>query len=151
MTNNDRIGIIQAISGIKVGDKVKDTSTKLIGEVSRIRVELDDEFPIEVNFAVGNCTYDIRGFYNRRVNERHIKLINPKHEVEAPAIVEITQTFIQIKEGDILVLLPLASTSFKIKHDIIVATNNNIEYTIPTSDISQTINQLLNPTKKELL
>ena len=146
MTNNDRIGIIQAISGIKVGDKVQDTSTKLIGEVSRIRVELDDEFPIEVCFGKRMDTYDIRGFYNRRMSERHIKLINPKHE-----IVEITQTFIQIKEGDILVLLPLASTSFKIKHDIIVATNNNIEYTIPTSDISQTINQLLNPTKKELL
>lgn len=74
-----------------------------------------------------------------------------KPEGEAPVIVEVTQTFIQIKEGDILVLLPLASTSFKIKHDIIVATNNNIEYTICTPDISQIINQLLNPTKKETL
>lgn len=74
-----------------------------------------------------------------------------KPEGEAPVIVEVTQTFIQIKEGDILILLPLASTSFKIKHDIIVATHNNKECTIYTTDVSQIINQLLNPTKNELL
>ena len=134
----------------KVGDKVQDTSTGIIGEVSKIGFELG-EFPIEVCFGKRMDTYDIRGFYNRRMSERHIRLINPKPEVEAPVTVKITQTFIQIKEDDILVLLPLASTSFKIKGDRIRATHNNKEYTICTPDISQIINQLLNPTKNELL
>ena len=150
MTNNDKRAYIQAVSGIEVGDKVQDTSTGIIGEVSRISVELD-EFPIEVCFGKRMDTYDIRGFYNRRMSERHIRLINPKPEVEAPVTVKITQTFIQIKEDDILVLLPLASTSFKIKGDRIIATHNNKDYTIYTTDVSKIINQLLNPTKKETL
>ena len=150
MTNNDKRAYIQAVSGIKVGDKVEDTSTKQIGEVSRISAE-PGEFPIEVCFGKRMDTYDIRGFYNRRMSERHIRLINPKPEVEAPVTVKITQTFIQIKEDDILVLLPLASTSFKIKGDRIIATHNNKDYTIYTTDVSQIINQLLNPTKKETL
>lgn len=73
------------------------------------------------------------------------------HEGEAPVIIKITQTFIQIKKDDILILLPLASTSFKIKGDRIIATHNNKDYTIYTTDVSQIINQLLNPTKNELL
>ena len=135
----------------KVGDKVQDTSTKLIGKVSEISTVLT-EFPIVVDFGDGiRRTYDIRGFYDRRKSERHIKLTNPRPQVADPVIVEITQTFIQIKEDDIFVLLPLASTSFKIKYDTIIATHNDTDYAIPTSDISQTINQILNPTKKELL
>lgn len=134
----------------KVGDKVQDNSTGLIGEVERIGAELG-ECPIVVNFGESKSAYDIRGFHNRRHNERHIKLINFKPEVEAPVTVKITQTFIQIKEDDILVLLPLASTSFKIKGDRIIATHNNKEHTIYTTDVSQIINQLLNPTKKETL
>ena len=134
----------------KVGDKVQDTSTRDIGEVSKIRFELG-EFPVVVDFGESKSAYDIRGFHSIRKNNRRIKLINLKPEEITPVSVEITQTFIQIKEGDILVLLPLASTSFKIKHDIIVATHNNKEYTIYSSDISQIINKLLNPTKKELL
>ena len=134
----------------KVGDKVQDTSTGDIGEVSIIRFELG-EFPVLVDFGESKSAYDIRGFHSIRKNNRRIKLINLKPEEITPVSVEITQTFIQIKEGDILVLLPLASTSFKIKHDIIVATHNNKEYTIYTTDVSQIINQLLNPTKNELL
>ena len=113
----------------KVGDKVQDTSTRDIGEVSKIRFELG-EFPVVVDFGENKSAYDIRGFHSIRKNNRRIKLINLKPEEITHVPVEITQTFIQFKEGDILVLLPLASTSFKIKHDIIVATHNNKEYTI---------------------
>ena len=134
----------------KVGDKVQDTDIGQVGEVVQISVEYG-EWPIVVGFSDGCRTYDTSGFYNRRQSERHIKLINPRPQVSDPVTVEITQTFIQIKEDDIFVLLPLASTSFKIKHDIIVATHNNKEYTICTPDVSHIKNQLLNPTKKELL
>ena len=134
----------------KVGDKVQDTDTGQVGEVVKVSVEFG-EWPIVVDFGDGCRTYTIRGFYNRRQSERRIELINPRPQVANPVSVEITQTFIQIKEDDIFVLLPLASTSFKIKHDIIVATHNNKEYTIYTPDVSQIKNQLLNPTKKELL
>lgn len=134
----------------KVGDKVQDTDTGQVGEVVKVSVEFG-EWPIVVDFGAGCRTYDIRGFYNRRQSERRIELINPRPQVANPVTVEITQTFIQVKEDDIFVLLPLASTSFKIKHDIIVATHNNKEYTICTPDVSQIKNQLLNPTKKELL
>lgn len=133
-----------------VGDKVQDTDTGQVGEEVKVNVELG-EWPIVANFDDGYRTYDTRGFYNRRLSERRIELINPRPQEANPVIVEITQTFIQVKEDDIFVLLPLASTSFKIKHDIIVATHNNKEYTIYTSDVSQIKNQLLNPTKKELL
>ena len=134
----------------KVGDKVQDTDTGQVGEVVKVSVEFG-EWPIVVDFGDGCKTYNIRGFYNRRQSERRIELINPRPQVANPVSVEITQTFIQIKEDDIFVLLPLASTSFKIKHDIIVATHNTKEYTIYTPDVSQIKNQLLNPTKKELL
>ena len=134
----------------KVGDKVQDTVTGHVGKVVKVRGE-PGEWPIVVDFGDGCRTYDIRGFYNRRQSERSIKLINPRPQVANPVTVEITQTFIQVKEDDIFVLLPLASTSFKIKHDIIVATHNNKEYTIYTPDVTQIKNQLLNPTKKELL
>ena len=134
----------------KIGDKVQDTETEQVGEVIRISVELG-EWPIVVDFEDGHITYDIRGYHYRRHSERRIELINPRPQVANPVTVEITQTFIQVKEDDIFVLLPLASTSFKIKHDIIVATHNNKEYTIYTPDVSQIKNQLLNPTKKELL
>lgn len=133
-----------------VGDKVQDTDTGQVGEVVKVNAELG-EWPIVADFGDGRRAYDISGFYNRRLSERRIELINPRPQEANPVIVEITQTFIQVKEDDIFVLLPLASTSFKIKHDIIVATHNNKEYTIYTSDVSQIKNQLLNPTRKELL
>ena len=134
----------------KVGDKVQDTSTRDIGEVSKIRFELG-EFPVVVDFGENKSAYDIRGFHSIRKNNRRIKLINLKPEEITPVSVEITQTFIQIKEDDTTTLLPLASTSFKIKHNIIIATHNNKEYTICIPEISQIINKLLNPTKNELL
>ena len=130
----------------KVGDKVQDSNKGLIGTVIRVENTFTTGFPIIVDFGIyGSSTYAITENYNTN-SARHIKLIKPKLNIES-----ITQTFIQIKEDDIFVLLPLASTSFEIKHDIIVATHNNKEYTICTPDVTQIKNQLLNPTKKEML
>ena len=133
----------------KVGDKVQDSETGLFGTVIRVKSTLTG-YPVVVDFgAYGSSTYTITytttGNYDTQ-KSRRIALINSE-----PTIVEITQTFIQIKEDDIFILLPLASTSFKIKHAIIVATHNNKEYTIHTPDVTQIRNQLLNPTKKEIL
>ena len=51
----------------KVGDKVQDTSTGDIGEVSKIRFELG-EFPVVVDFGENKSAYDIRGVHSIRKN-----------------------------------------------------------------------------------
>lgn len=109
----------------KVGDKVQDNETGLIGVVVRIKGASTD-YPVVVEFdgTAGHRTYTTTGIYDTR-ESRRIDLISSGYD-----IVTITQTVIHIKDHETSILLPLASTSFKTKDDKIIAIHNDKEYTI---------------------
>ena len=130
----------------KIGDKVFDSYTYQIGTVSNISTEKTEDYPIQVNFSGLTCSYTSKGNYYVQIDSRHIKKIE-----DITGIIKISPTHIYISFSNSTFLLPIALTSFKIVNDIIIATYNGKEYTVYVENIDQVIEQLLNPTKKELL